>query len=147
VDYHSIAVSLFTIKAAIVSVEFTSKTGGQTLPFLDAKSLRDCFKIYVARRSSRTLLREVRTPLVERRYKLRVSITQAHPAYCLKQQQLGEADVSAPQFDLFFYRRDPSGMLWRADNEPRRGRATIADDRHSLYELDQSHSKLTWQPP
>jgi hypothetical protein len=40
-------------------------------------------------------------------HELRVSITQAHPAHRLKRQQLGEADVSAPQFDLFFYRQVP----------------------------------------
>jgi hypothetical protein len=35
-------------------------------------------------------------------HELRVSITQAHR---LKRQQLGEADVSTPQFALFFYRQ------------------------------------------
>jgi len=33
-------------------------------------------------------------------------ITQAQPAHRLKRQQLGEADVSTPQFDRFFYCHD-----------------------------------------
>jgi len=38
-----------------------------------------------------------------------MSITQAHLthlAHRLKRQQLGEADVSAPQFNRFFYRQE-----------------------------------------
>src|SRR5439155_24364426 len=35
-----------------------------------------------------------------------VRLTQAHPAHLLKRRQLGEREVSAPRFDLFFCCQD-----------------------------------------